>query len=163
MNNENNNILGENIALLRKRKKLSVSDLAKKLEVSTATVSQWQTGKTKPRMNKLEELATILEVDISTLMHGVNTSMNGATSNNYMKEFQGFKNILDPSNEMTRKAQGLIHTILDTQLEAQSIIDTFSRLTHEQRKIVIEGLIPRMTNKDIKILLHELANKLSDK
>lgn len=43
-------------------------DLINDLGYSSSTVSQWCTGKTVPRMNRIEQLASYLSIDTSDLM-----------------------------------------------------------------------------------------------
>lgn len=60
--------IGNNIALLRKEKKLTGEKLAELLGVSGQAVSKWENGKNLPETAILPELAKILGVSIDTLL-----------------------------------------------------------------------------------------------
>lgn len=60
--------LGENIQRLLERKGLEQKQLAKKLEVAPSSVSDWVTGKTYPRHNKLEAIAKALGTTVAKLV-----------------------------------------------------------------------------------------------
>lgn len=57
-------MLSERLKELRINKKLTQSELAKKLNVSQNAVHNWETGKRQPRLEMLDEIANILEVDV---------------------------------------------------------------------------------------------------
>lgn len=62
------NLLGENIARLRKEKHLTQEDLARKLNISFQAVSKWETGQSAPDVSMLTELAFILDTDVNALL-----------------------------------------------------------------------------------------------
>ncbi|MHB0803066.1 helix-turn-helix transcriptional regulator [Bacillus thuringiensis] len=61
------NILGKNIKKLRAIKGISRKEMAEDLNTTYRTVSSWEIGEKKPRLNKLEEIANYLGVNASTL------------------------------------------------------------------------------------------------
>jgi len=52
----------------RKEARLTQEQLAEKLGVTRATVTQWETGWSQPRMGKVEQLATIFKVQLSAVV-----------------------------------------------------------------------------------------------
>lgn len=60
--------LGEQIAQLRKQRKMSQEELATAMEVSRQAVSKWENGLSNPDTENLIRLAKILEVDMNTLI-----------------------------------------------------------------------------------------------
>lgn len=60
--------LGNQIAQLRKQKRMSQEDLAAAMEVSRQAVSKWENGLCNPDTENLIRLAGILDVDISSLI-----------------------------------------------------------------------------------------------
>ena len=51
----------------RKRQKLSQWELAQLLKVNQKTISDWETGKELPPIDKREQIAGILEKDVETI------------------------------------------------------------------------------------------------
>lgn len=65
--------LGNNIKELRKKKGLRQEQLAEAMNVSTASVSKWETNQSYPELTLLAELADFFEVSIDTLVgHSLN-------------------------------------------------------------------------------------------
>lgn len=62
------NLLGENIRSYRKSLKLRREEIAKKMEVSTSTLGQWERGERLPLLDNLYKLADILQVGVSDLL-----------------------------------------------------------------------------------------------
>lgn len=60
--------LGENIRVHRLKRKLQQKDLAKKLGVPPSCVSDWEAGKTSPRMKTLGALAGVLGTTVAKLV-----------------------------------------------------------------------------------------------
>ena len=52
--------LAENIREGRLRRGLTQAEVAQRLDVTSASVTQWERGRTTPRYDKLEELARVL-------------------------------------------------------------------------------------------------------
>ncbi|MBL9102185.1 MAG: helix-turn-helix transcriptional regulator [Myxococcales bacterium] len=59
--------LGERIATLRRRAGLSQPELAERLGVRTATVSNWERGEGEPQLLDADAVARALSVDINVL------------------------------------------------------------------------------------------------
>lgn len=68
--------VGKNIRILRTRKKMTQDALAEKLFVSNQTVSNYETGKTRPDIDTLVKIADIMEVDVNVLIHGMPSQEN---------------------------------------------------------------------------------------
>ena len=68
--------VGKNIRILRTRKKMTQDALAEKLFVSRQTVSNYETGKTRPDIDTLVKIADIMEVDVNVLIHGMPSQEN---------------------------------------------------------------------------------------
>lgn len=63
-NNESvvSNIIAKNINHYMKHYKISRKELAKRLDVSSATIGYWCTGKKVPRLPKIDEMCKIFQV-----------------------------------------------------------------------------------------------------
>lgn len=62
--------VGEQIALLRKEKGLTQSELGERIGVSFQAVSKWERGETLPDVTLLPDLAKILETTIDNILLG---------------------------------------------------------------------------------------------
>jgi transcriptional regulator with XRE-family HTH domain len=62
-------VFGERLKELRKSKKVTQEDLAKKFDVNPATVSAWEVGKAEPSYEVLTELANYFGVSIDYLLN----------------------------------------------------------------------------------------------
>lgn len=58
----------ENLKNLRKVSNIDQSKLAEKLNVSSKTVSHWETGYTEPSINQLIALANFFDVTVDELI-----------------------------------------------------------------------------------------------
>lgn len=64
--------IGRFIAVNRKKKKLTQSDLAEKLGVTDRSVSNWENGKNMPDLSLFKPLCDILGITINELLSGEN-------------------------------------------------------------------------------------------
>ena len=61
------NTFSQILKKLRVEQKLSQIELAKKLNVSTKSISHWETGYTEPSIGQLVQLADIFDVSLDEL------------------------------------------------------------------------------------------------
>ena len=64
---DNYTIAGRRIAEIRKRRRMSQSDLAEKLGITLDSVSRIERGATAPRIDRMDEIAQVLVVPLWTL------------------------------------------------------------------------------------------------
>lgn len=64
-----NKDLGERISIMRRSRKISQIELAKKLGVSQSAVAAWETGRNEPNLEMLDSLADIFNVPMSALLN----------------------------------------------------------------------------------------------
>ena len=62
--------IGKNIRQLRIQKNMTQDDLAEKLFVTRQTVSNYETGRSRPDVETLANIADILESDINSIIYG---------------------------------------------------------------------------------------------
>jgi len=60
-------VLGENLALLRKRRSMTQSQLAAAIGIEIETLSKYERGIVSPRVGQLEKICAVLEVAAWTL------------------------------------------------------------------------------------------------
>jgi transcriptional regulator with XRE-family HTH domain len=61
--------VGKAIARYRKKKAMTQMDLASTLNVHQSQIARWETGRSLPRKEYLEELSEALEVTVEQLFH----------------------------------------------------------------------------------------------
>ena len=62
--------IGKNIKQVRESKQLTQDDLAAKLFISRQTISNYETGRTRPDIETLIKLSSVLDIDIHVLIYG---------------------------------------------------------------------------------------------
>ncbi len=67
--------LGERITVLRKRRKLSQAELARRAKLDRTTVSDFEGDKHVPALETLHRLARALETDVASLLGEESTVM----------------------------------------------------------------------------------------
>ena len=60
----------DNLKILRKENKIDQNKLAKELNVSSKTVSHWETGYTEPSISQLVMIANFFNVTLDELILG---------------------------------------------------------------------------------------------
>ncbi len=68
--------IGKNIKELRQLKKMTQDELAGKLFVTRQTVSNYETGKSRPDIEMLTRIAETLETDPNTVLYGIPQKVN---------------------------------------------------------------------------------------
>lgn len=109
--------IGKNIRDLRVRKKMSQEDLAEKLYVSRQTVSNYETGRSRPDLEMLTRIAQELNVDFDSLLYGLPDIAR--KKKEWTKTFLGFAAALilfAASVCLDKKALYLKHTAYDPTL-----------------------------------------------
>lgn len=79
--------IGERIMIVRKRRKLSKKELAEIMGVSVVTISNYESGKTKPPVQKLMKLSMALDVSIDDLIGLSDSSFRSRYCNDTSEEF----------------------------------------------------------------------------
>lgn len=78
--------LSEKIRLSRKKKAMSQEELANLLNVSRQAVQKWESGASKPEIDKLVQISNLLDVSLDFLLKDKNSENDGdrATQNTAM-------------------------------------------------------------------------------
>ncbi len=115
--------VGEQIAVLRKAKGITQSDLGERIGVSFQAVSKWERGETLPDITLLPDLAKILETTIDNILLGnekVIEYKGKCTVSDLRKGLVCLKNAgeyLGKENLIYRAAIKGINTELNTDIE----------------------------------------------
>jgi transcriptional regulator with XRE-family HTH domain len=60
---------GEKLKLLREQRRVTQSELARKLGVTQQTVASWECGRTEPNIQSIKAMAEIFEVGVQTFFY----------------------------------------------------------------------------------------------
>ncbi|MHA4895187.1 helix-turn-helix domain-containing protein [Pedobacter sp. PWIIR3] len=96
--------IGKNIKQLRQRKNWNQSDVAKQLNISTPAFSKIETGITDVNFSRLEQIATLFEVPLSTLLSHDGDHLQAER----IQEIRELTERLNKREEEILKLQGLL-------------------------------------------------------
>lgn len=85
---------------MREKAGLTQGDLADKLDVSRPAVSSWESGKIRPRLNKLQQLAELFDTTVADLM-GEDATEATISGTSRMVPLLGFAHMGEPCDEGT--------------------------------------------------------------
>ena len=83
---------------MREKAGLTQGDLADKLDISRPAVSSWESGKIRPRLNKLQQLADLFDTTVADLM-GEDASEAVISGTSRMVPLLGFAHMGEPCDE----------------------------------------------------------------
>lgn len=83
---------------MREKAGLTQGDLADKLDVSRPAVSSWESGKIRPRLNKLQQLAELFDTTVADLM-GEDATEAAISGTSRMVPLLGFAHMGEPCDE----------------------------------------------------------------
>lgn len=103
-------MFGEKLKELRKSKKLTQEDIAKKFNVNPATVSAWEVGKAQPSYDILVELANYFDVTTDYLLNYTQDELNKMEKLKKLLKEAGMwdDNLNDMSKEDFEKAMKIV-------------------------------------------------------
>ena len=116
----NTYITAQMIKELREKQKITQTELANKLAVSSKTISKWETGKGLPDISLIEPLAKALKVSVIELMNGEYTHNNNLSSNMLKSHFYVCPicgNIIHSMGENTNSCCGVTLPALEAEEE----------------------------------------------
>ena len=95
---------------LRNEKGLSNAEVSRATGVSTATLSQWKTGRYTPKMDKLEKIASFLSVPVEYLVTGSLPSMDSDAAKiaEYIIENDTVRMIVENIKELDEKERAWV-------------------------------------------------------
>ncbi|WP_445710289.1 helix-turn-helix domain-containing protein [Flavobacterium sp.] len=114
--------IGKNIKQIRELKNISQDYMANALNISQSTYAKIESGQVVPKVDRLKEIATIFEIDLSTLL---NTSNNFTL--NFQKEtyYSGYIN--HQNNEIKEAYEKLIQSKDDQIALLREMLDKFMK------------------------------------
>lgn len=83
---------------MREKAGLTQGDLADKLDISRPAVSSWESGKIRPRLNKLQQLAELFDTTVAELM-GEDATEAAISGTSRMVPLLGFAHMGEPCDE----------------------------------------------------------------
>ena len=115
-------LLGERIANARSERGLSQQELANQLGIKKSNLEQWESGKTAPRANHMNQLAGVLNVPLLWLMGG--SDMPPSTMGPDSQETTGLEGRLMRAERLVQELEQIIGELRrETELVQQRIND----------------------------------------
>ena len=117
-NEELRNIFSKNIAYWLDKRGKTQADLYKRMEVSSATASDWCNGKKLPRTDKMVEIASWLMIELSDLLEEKEPQQNNAVNQIIFRinDDERFRNIViqldKASNNDLTKIEDYINLVI---------------------------------------------------
>ena len=124
-----NKCIGEQIAILRRSKRLTQNELAERLGISFQAVSKWERGETLPDVGILLDLANVLETTVDRILSGNQMAIHyrGRITVDQMRDgltsFKRMGELLGKDNLLYRAAVDGINQRLNTQIEDAFVED----------------------------------------
>lgn len=119
--------VGQNIKNAREKNGLSQRDLAGKLNITQAAVSQFENGKNPPKIDTLLKISSALGVDINTLLEDSDSPMLRAMKRTDSPLYDDYKKYL------------LSHSVELDNIDIE-LINNFHKLNDSGRKRLLEYL-----------------------
>lgn len=85
-------VLGEKISSFRKENKLSLEDLAKKLDVNHEELVLWENGDSRPTIKEMKKLCKIYNIKLNLMMP--NRKLKTEKMSSILKEIEGARGTL---------------------------------------------------------------------
>lgn len=80
-------VFAQQLTNLRKQKGLSQQQLADKLYMTRQAVSKWETGESSPDLNRMQEIADILDVSVQVLLFGTQVEPGKTSFHDKVSEY----------------------------------------------------------------------------
>lgn len=112
--------IGTNIKAIRKSRGLTQEEVAERMGLVKATISSWETGRTRPNMSKLEELCEALNCQKSDIVGKDKIAVTRQLTPEEWDIVVEYRNADEHSREAIRrllKYKELFDTLLDTRKE----------------------------------------------
>lgn len=83
----------DDLRTYRKHNGLTQTELARRLNFSTETISAWERGKRRPHIQQIPLLARLLDVDVKELLRSIDVDLDGSQDNGFVeREFDDRSN-----------------------------------------------------------------------
>ena len=140
---------GEFLKYLRKNKDMTQEQLAERFNVSSRTVSRWETGTNMPDLDMLIELADFYDVDIREIIDGERKSDNMDTETK-----DTLKKVAEYAAEENKK---LKNKMIDMMVGAVILLVFSSVLFENTQSGLLCGIVPESACNNIMMFSQGLA------
>jgi len=145
--------ISNRIIKARKKANITQKELGHRMGISEASISQYESGKRKPKYDTLQRIAAALNININELLVDGNINIstdvnprwlelkdkldNGTATN---EEYLEYKEIFKKASSLSSNSmKSIIDTLLDYQIKSdEPIIMYYHRLNHEGRKEAVK-------------------------
>lgn len=135
--NENKQIFKTNLAKFIKDKGIKKINLAKAVEVSSGTISDWLKGRSYPRFDKIRAIAEYLNINTSDLTEA------SSFSNRPSKEEQEFLDLFNGiADEKKELVINLLRCLKEGRIseEKQKLLELYDAISDDKKELAINLL-----------------------
>lgn len=118
------NILGNRLKLIREKKGMKTKELADMINVTPATIANWESGRRAPKTDDLLEIANILDVSLDYLMGRTNNEQISIYESEYEDlplKIEVDKNYL--SKLTPSYVSNLLHSLEESGFDINKLLD----------------------------------------
>lgn len=135
---------GRNIAVIRKKRKITQEELAQALSINTVTLSRWENGHFEPKASMIKKLCEMLSCAESELLNNTqNDSAELVISWNWEDMKKGEMNMGENKFKLVLGEDGEIGINGIGRLTSREAIDEFLGRVREQLEIALDAQIRR--------------------
>lgn len=102
---------GQRLRSLRAKANMTQAELAQKLDVSRPAVGSWESGKIRPRLDKLSQIAELFGITVSELMGEETSQERSVRGTSALVPLLGWAHIGEPVDE------GELHEVVEVPAE----------------------------------------------
>ena len=136
----------DDLKAYRKNNGLTQTDLARRLDFSTETISAWERGKRKPNIQQIPHLARLLGVDVKELLQSINVDLH---------DRNGHRPLVREHEERRQYDQYDLVTVFDNQESCELQIREAARAARKVKILTVRGEKYFMGSRS---LLHNLCS-----
>ena len=146
------NELGNKIALKRKELGLTQIEFAEKLNVTRQTVSRWEAGTVLPDIDKISDIASLLDVSCDYLLKDDETETAPAVSGGVSRLL---KNVAGKNVKVSFLDEKADPDLFNTVCHVEDFEGAWMKVTAETKKGTMEKLIPLSSVLSLEIIEEE--------
>ena len=142
--------IGEKIKMLRKEKKLTQKELAKKIGVTASTVTKYENGQLEPNIEVLNRISNIFRISISALVEDNYSRKEFSTEPEFLSLYE-----LVNSKEITEETiDKLTKCIIRAVINKYNLNIDINKIDDSDKKLIFN-----LASSSVKVFIEDLINR----